>query len=181
MPKTTGDLWQQVISWETLYNSYLEARKGHKFKQEVLDFGSSLEENLTNIHNHLIYKSWEPGPWRQFWVYDPKSRLIQAPPFKDRVVHHALVDTIEPLFERKMIYDSYACRLNKGVHRASARVQQQLRQARRNHGRIYVLQADISKYFPSINHDTLLAVLARTVRDKDVLWLCEQIIRQSGY
>lgn len=181
MPKSCGDLWDDVIEWDNLHLSYLEARKDKRYSTEVLQFASRLEENLFNIQNHLLWGSWTPGPWREFWVTDPKIRLIQAPPFQDRVVHHALVDTIEPLFERKMIFDSYACRKNKGTHGAVQRLQYMLRRARRNWGNVYVLKADISKYFPSINHDRLLQILARTIRDPDVLWLCEQIIKAGGY
>jgi retron-type reverse transcriptase len=181
LPKTYANLWPEIIDWSNLLKSYHEARRGKRYSPEALDFGDRLEENLINIQNHLIWKTWQPGAWREFWVNDPKLRLIQAPPFADRVVHHALVDVIEPHFEGKMIYDSYACRRGKGTHRAVARVQHQLKAAHRNWGRVYVLQADISKYFPSINHDVLLSVLARTIRDQDVLWLCGQIIRNCGY
>lgn len=181
MPKTTNNLWQKINSWDNLHDSYIAARTGHRFKHEVMEFHADLEVNLTNIHNHLTYMTWEPGPYRQFWVYDPKSRLISAPPFCDRVVHHALVDIVEPLFERKMVHHSYACRKGKGIHSAVSNVQKQLRIAQRNWGRVYVLQADISKYFPSINHGVLLHEISRTIRDKDVLWLCTKIIRRSGY
>lgn len=181
MPKTYANLWGRVTNWENLLRSYRAARKGKRYSPETLRFEDRLEENLTNIENHLLWKTWAPAAWRQFWVYDPKSRLIQAPPFKDRVVHHALVDIVEPLFERKMISDSYACRGGKGTHKAAFGLQRQLRAAQRNWGRVYVLQADISKYFPSIDHDVLLATLARTIRDRDVLWLCRQIIKKCGY
>ena len=113
-------------------------------------------------------------------VYEPKARFIQAPPFKDRVVHHALVQVIEPLFERKFIHDSYACRVGKGTIAAVLRTQNFLRRAKAKWRQVYVLKADISKYFPSIQHDHLLRILKRTIRDKDVLWLCEIIIRNCG-
>jgi len=181
MPKTRGGLWDEVVSFDNLYAAFREARKGHIYKPEVLSFQSNLEENLINIQNHLIYQTWEPGPWRQFCVRDPKYRLIQAPCFSDRVVHHALVDVVNPLFERKMIYHSYACRANKGVHGAAAQVQKNTRIAARNWGRSWVLKADISKYFPSIDHNRLLAILPRTLREPQVLWLFEVIIRNSGF
>lgn len=181
MPKTHTDLWNLVVNWDNLLSSYRAAKKGKRYSPEVMRYEERLEENLTNIENHLLWKTWAPSAWRQFWVYDPKSRLIQAPPFSDRVVHHALVDVVEPLFERKMIYDSYACRTGKGTHRAAGRVQRFLRMARHNWGRAYVLQADISKYFPSIDHDILLNTLGRTIRDRNVLWLCRKIITNCGY
>jgi len=145
MPKTYNNLWEQVVIFENLYEAYLEARKGKRYRDEVLLFGSNLEENLINLQNHLLWKSWRPGRFRSFYVYDPKKRLICAPPFQDRVVHHALVRVIDPLFERKFIYDSYACRKGKGTHAAVQRLQSFLRKARRNWDRTYVLKADISK------------------------------------
>jgi len=181
MPKTHGDLWEDITNWDNLYLAYLEARRDKRFSCEALRFAEHLEENLFNIQNHLLWGSWNPGPWREFWVTDPKMRLIQAPSFSDRVVHHALVDRIEPLFERKMIFDSYACRKGKGTHGAVQRLQAMLRKTRRKWGEVYVLKADISKYFPSINHARLQEILARTIRDPNVLWLCKRIIKGGGY
>ena len=179
MPKSVNGLWKEIISFENLLAAHKEARKGKKFKGDVLQFGYNLEENLLNIQNHLIWKSWTPGKHCTFYVYDPKKRLISAPSFEDRVVHHALVRIIEPLFEKKFVFDSYACRKGKGIHAATLRLQSFLRKANKNWRNIYVLKADISKYFPSINRQRLLEILKRTIKDKDVLWLCERIIKQS--
>jgi len=181
MPKTYNKLWGKVISFENLYNAYIEARKGKKYRKEVLEFSYNLEENLIILQNQLYWKMWAPGRYKEFYVYDPKKRLIAAPPFKDRIVHHALVRVIEPLFEKKFIYDSYACRKYKGTHTVVLRLQSFLKRAKRNWESVYVLKADISQYFPSINHDCLLKILSRTIRDKDVLWLCKRIIRYSDY
>ena len=102
--------------------------------------------------------------------------MIQAPPFEDRVVHHALVSIIKPHLENKFIYDSYACRLNKGTHKATFRLQQFLRESKCN----YVLKADIQKYFPSINNVILLDILRNSIKDKHVLWLCATILDTFG-
>ena len=180
MPKTYGDLWPLVTSWDNLYNAYLEARENKRYRPEVLKFTANLEENLINTQNHLYWKSWAPGRWREFIVHEPKARHIQAPSFSDRIVHHALVRVIEPLFERKFIYDSYACRVGKGTIAAVLRTQGFLRQAKTKYNHVYVLKADISKYFPSIQHDHLTRILKRTIRDKDILRLCEIIIHNRG-
>ncbi len=180
MPKTYNKLWDKVIDWENLYQAYLNASKGKRFKKNVLEFNLNLEENLINIQNHLIWKSWMPGRFKHFMVYEPKQRYIQAPQFKDRIVHHALVQVIAPLFEKKFIWHSYACRVGKGNYAAVIRLQAYLREAEKKWGKTYILKADISKYFPSINHNILLRILRRTIRDKDVLWLCDVIIRHCG-
>ena len=180
MPVTTSGLWSQITNFENLYNAYLDARRGKRLRPDVLRFSANIEEHLVNLQNHLLWKSWRPGKQREFIAREPKLRLIQAPPFADRVIHHALVRVIEPLFERKFIYDSYACRAGKGTQAAVARSQHFLRVAKRNHGPgCYVMQADVSRFFASIRHHVLMAEIERTIADQDVLWLWRQII--SGY
>ena len=180
MPKTTNGLWAKLIEFENLYQAFQEARHGKRYRLEVMRFASNLEENLINLQNHLIWKTCAPGKQREFTVFEPKMRMIQAPPFTDRVIHHALVRLVDPLFERKFIPDSFACREGRGTQRAVFRAQHFLRIAKRNWGdKVYVLKADISKYFASIRHDVLMSEVERTISDKDVLWLWRKII--SGY
>lgn len=179
--KTYNNIWKDIIDWGSLYWAYLAARAGKRYAGEVLEFQERLEEKLTVIQNQLIWGQWRPGRWHEFIVHDPKLRLIQAPPFADRIVHHALVDAISPFFEKKFIHDSYACRVGKGFHMATKRTQCFLRCVSKRPGGPYVLKADISKYFPSINHDCLMSILRRTIRDVPVLQLCEVIVRQSGF
>ncbi|MCD6346229.1 MAG: group II intron reverse transcriptase domain-containing protein [Bacteroidales bacterium] len=181
MPKTYNNLWSKITDWDNLYRSFLAAKKGKRYKPGTLRFCAHLEENITNIQNHLLWGSWRPSPWKEFMVYDPKQRLIQAPPFKDRVVHHALVNVLEPLFEKKFIFDSYACRRGKGFHSAVKRVQSFLRKSSEKQGLVYVLKADISKYFQSINHNVLILMLKRTVKDKRTMGLCKIIVRNTGF
>lgn len=180
MPTTTKDLWARLIDFENLYQAFEEARKGKRYRFEVMRFASNLEENLINLQNHLIWHSWQPGRQREFTVFEPKMRMIQAPPFADRVIHHAMARLVEPLFERKFIFDSYACRKDKGTQKAVFRVQHFMQVAKRNWGDgVYVLKADISKYFASIRHDVLMGEVERVIADKDVLWLWRTIT--SGY
>jgi len=113
----------------------------------------------------------------------PKLRLIQAPPFCDRVVHHALVRVIGEAFGKKIIADTYACIKGRGTHAASRRLRdfmQGERAKRRGHP-FFVLKADISKYFPNINHDILMRTIRRTVYDTRTLWLIERIIKSNGF
>jgi retron-type reverse transcriptase len=180
MPKTTNHIFKTIVGFDTLYKSFLSAQKGKRYNPEVMQFKKNLEENLINIQNHLIWGSWKPGRWRRFVVMEPKMRTIDAPPFADRVVHHALVDTVYPLFERKFIEHSYACRKNKGFHAAAGRVQQLLRRTRKNGKPAFVLKADISKYFQSIDHQIALGVIGRTIRDPRVMDLFDLIIRTGG-
>ena len=113
---------------------------------------------------------YQPGRYHSFYIHEPKRRLISAAPFRDRVVHHALCNLIEPIFEHSFIADSYANRVGKGTHRALNRCQEYARQYR------YVLQLDLAQFFPSIDHEILRAELWRKVRDPQVRGLADQII-----
>lgn len=182
MPKTLTGLWAELTSFENLYAAFHGARHGKRYSLDVMRYAASLEENLINLQNHLIWKSWTPGRQREFVVREPKLRAIQAPPFEDRVLHHALVQVVEPLFEQRFIHDSYACRRDKGVQRAVKRTQGFLRVARRNWGDgVYVLKADISRYFASILHPVLMREVERVISDSDVLWLWRQILTGYGH
>ncbi|VEH23141.1 reverse transcriptase/maturase family protein [Bordetella hinzii] len=182
MPRTVNGLWATIISFENLYHAFQDTRLGKRYQHEVMQYATRLEENLTNIQNHLIWKSWTPGPQREFIVREPKMRMIQAPPFADRVVHHALVRVVGPIFDRRFITDSYACREGKGAQRAVMRTQHFLRVARRNWGDgVYVLKADISKYFASIQHRVLMDEVGRVIADRDVIWLWQQILGGYGH
>lgn len=121
MPITHNNLWPQIVNFESLYAGYRAAARNKRFRDSSLHYRLRLEENIINTMNLLLWKQWQPAPFRQFFVHDPKKRLISAPAFRDRVVHHALVRALEPLFERKFIADSYACRKGKGTHAAKPR------------------------------------------------------------
>lgn len=179
MPKTRGSLWGQVTAWENLLAAYRLARRGKRYRCEVLRFTREMEEQLLTIQSELLRDAWRPTPPREFMVRDPKPRLIQAPVFRDRVVHHALHRVAEPLFERKFIHDTYGCRAGKGTHAAAGRVQQLLRRMQRR-GPVYALKADISRYFPSVHQGRLMELLGRTIRDRDTLRLCRRILHGGG-
>ena len=181
MPITHSDLFARIIDFDNLWSAYLAARKGKRYRREVAEFSVNLEENLINIHNHLVWGSWEPGRPRSFTVFEPKRRDIQAPPFADRIVHHALVRVVEPLFERRFIYHSYACRTGKGAQRAVWALQRMLRTAHRNWQTPYVVKADIKSYFASIRHDVLFTAIERVVSCKDTLDLWKRITTEYGH
>lgn len=182
MPRTVNGLWAKLTSFENLYQAFNGARLGKRYHGDVMRYAADVEANIVNLQNHLLWKSWEPGPAREFVVLEPKMRAIKAPPFSDRVLHHALVQVVEPLFERKFIYDSYACRKGKGTQAAVARVQHFLRVAQRNWGRgLYVVKADISRYFASIRHDVLMTEIEKVVSDADVLWLWRRLLAGYGH
>lgn len=136
-------------------------------------FEHRLEDNLLQLRAELQDESYRPCSYESFYIHDPKRRLISAAPFPDRVVHHALCNVIESIFERSFVPDSYANRIGRGTHRALDRCQ---RLARRLP---YVLQCDVRQFFPSVDHAILRRVLAEKIGDSRVLWLIDRIL-ESG-
>jgi RNA-directed DNA polymerase len=171
--KTYKHLYPQVCAWENLYLAWRKARKGKRGRVPAATFEFDLETNLVQLQRELLDKTYRPGAYTSFYIHDPKHRLISAAPFRDRVVHHALCNVIEPLFERRFIYDSYANRVGKGTHRALDRCQHFARHYR------YVLQCDVRQFFPSVDHAVLRATLNRVIADPDVMWLVDRIL-ESG-
>ena len=165
--------FEQLYSWHNLYASWRKAAKGKRGHACVAAFEHRLEENLLELQSELQVRSWRPGPYASFYVHDPKKRLISAAPFRDRVVHHALCNVIEPSFERSFVNDSYANRVGKGTHAALDRLQQFARRFP------YVLSCDIRKFFPSMDHAVLRYPLSMKIDDQRILWLIDQIL-ESG-
>lgn len=113
-----NDLWEQLTSFENLYRAAYRVLRGKRTQVRAGDFFRTLEYNLLRLQRELRAHAYRPGPYRTFWITTPKRRMISAAPFRDRVVHHALINVIEPIFERRFIYHSYACRKERGTHRA---------------------------------------------------------------
>ncbi|WP_034629499.1 RNA-directed DNA polymerase [Desulfotruncus alcoholivorax] len=176
MPKTYTNLFEKIYQFDHLYEAYLMARKNKRNNGEVIEFTANLEENLIEIQNELIYRKYKTGRYREFYVNDPKTRLVAALPFKDRVVHHALCAVIEPIFERAFIYDSYACRNGKGTHAAADRTTYFVRKLQHLYPQIYCLKCDIKQYFPSVNHNILKKIIRKKIACKSTLWLIDEII-----
>ena len=172
--KTYAGLWPRVTSYGNLYEAALRAARGKRRCANVNRFLARLEENCWRLRLELLDKSYTPGPYNTFEITRPKRRMISAASFRDRVVHHALCRVIEPLFDRRFVYDSYANRKAKGTHAAMDRFQEFCRKYR------YLLPCDVRKYFPSIDHEILKVKIRGAVRCKDTLWLSDTIIDHSN-
>jgi RNA-directed DNA polymerase len=171
--KRWKNLYPEICSFANLLDAARKAQRGKRFRPDVYAFHARLEENLLALQRELEACVWQPGGYRDFFVQESKRRLISAAPYRDRVVHHALCNVIEPLFERCFIHDSYACRKGKGTHAAADRYTMFSRKAR------FVLKCDVAGYFPSIDHEVLYEQLARRIADDRALWLCEAVIRSK--
>ncbi len=172
MSKTYKNLFPKIIDSENLLRAFYQAARGKRFRSYVLLFEEDLGINILKLHKALKEKTYRPGEYRFFKIFDPKERIIAAAPFVDRVVHHAFYNIIEPIFDKRFIYSSFACRKGKGTHRGVKRLQLLLKKKETQ----YALKCDISKYFPSINHQKLPLLLSRTIKDKDTIWLLKGII-----
>lgn len=168
--KTYKNLYPQIIAFDNLYLAFKRAARGKRKRVDVARFELDLEDNLFTLQEELETLTYTPGAYRNFQILDPKPRLISAAPFRDRVVHHALCQVIEPIYEARFIQDTYACRRGKGTHATIRRAQQVARRYP------YVLQCDLREFFPSIDHAILQERFARLIRDRRVLWLIEQIL-----
>ena len=168
--KSYKHLYEQVWDWDNLYLAYRKARKGKRGRPPAATFEFDLESNLVTLQQELREKTYRPGAYSSFYIHEPKRRLISAAPFRDRVVHHALCNVIEPIFERSFIFDSYANRIGKGTHAALDRSQEFARRYR------YVLQCDVKQFFPSLDLAILRETLARKIADSDLLWLVDGIL-----
>ena len=118
--ETYRHLYGQLCSFDNLYQAYRAARRGKRSNTLVAGFERFQEEELLKLQTELLSHAYAPGPYHSFYIHEPKRRLISAAPFRDRVSHHALCQVIEPIWERRFVFDSYANRVGKGTHRCLA-------------------------------------------------------------
>ncbi len=171
------NLFDAVISLDNLYGAFLGASQGKRDRREVQEFEYHLETHLWVIRRQLAAGAYQWGAYRRFRIHDPKEREIRAAPFRDRIVHHAVFNVLDPLLRHGFIADTYACIPGRGTHAAVHRYRAFVR-ARRWMG--YRLQGDIKSYFASVDHGTLLALLGRRIGDQRLLALLHSLIRHGG-
>ncbi|KKS18904.1 MAG: Retron-type reverse transcriptase [Parcubacteria group bacterium GW2011_GWC1_41_7] len=167
----------KIIALENLFLAWQEFSKGKTKKQDVQQFAFSLEDHIFQLHRELKDKTYTHQPYYAFFVRDPKLRHIHKATVRDRVLHHALFRLLYPLWDRQFIFDSYSCCVGKGTHKGVLRLRNFIRKATKNHTQLtYALKCDIQKFFDSIGHDMLKALVARRVQNTNVLWLIDQIL-----
>lgn len=174
--QTIKNIFPLIYDFENLFNAYKKAIKCKRYRADVMEYTDRLEENLIELQNELIWKTYSVGRYNIFYVYEPKKRMIMSLQFKDRVAQHAIYSILNPYFEKQFISDSYACRVGKGTHRAVRQLQRWLRKTDRSLKRFYYLKLDISKYFYRVDHEILMGILQRKIADKDLLHVLSVII-----
>jgi hypothetical protein len=171
---THNHLYPEICSFDNLLWAAYRAERGKRMQDTIGRFRTNREAELLELQRELVGKTYRPGPYRETIITRPKTRMISAAPFRDRVVHHALCQVVMPLFERKMIFDLYSNREGKGTHAAIRRAQAYCRQYD------FVLKCDVRKFFPSMDHAVLKATLLKTIACRDTLWLLDTIIDGSN-
>jgi retron-type reverse transcriptase len=177
--KTYKNLYEKIYDFENLYQAYLCARKCKRYRNEVLAFTANLEANLISIQNDLIWQTYRVGHYREFYVYEPKKRLIMALPFRDRVVQWAVFRVINPIFARGYISDSYASIDGRGTQSAVKKIQYWLKLAQKRPQKYYYLKMDVAKFFYRISHEAILKIISRKIADPKVMWLFDTIINSE--
>ncbi len=170
---------EKAFSFEKLLEAHKKCRCSKQHRRETINFELNLSANLVELSKQIMNKTYKFGNYKQFKIYEPKERIIEALSYKDRVVLMALCSNIiEPVFEKRLIYDNVACRKKKGTYFGIKRLEKFLHcyynKFENNNG--YALKCDIRKYFQSINHSILFNKLKKERFDEDVKWILKLII-----
>ena len=187
--RSYNNIYKEIISYKNLILAWKKARKGKTKKDYVIEFEKNLKSNLLGLHYELKNKIYEPRELVHFILRDPKTRKISKSDFRDRVVHHAIVNILEPIFEKIFIYDSSANRKGKGNLFALERFEHFMNKVSRNGDtngwycenqiKGYCLKADIKHYFQEVNREILLSIIRKKIADEEVMWLIKQILNNN--
>lgn len=175
--KTYKHLYDHICEKDNVRRAYQKARLGKRKKFYVRKFEANVDANIKQLHQDLLNETWMPLPYKEFIAYEPKERLIRAPQFRDRIIHHALIRVLESIYDKILIYDTYASRKDKGTHAAVNRLTQFLRRDRDN---AFVFHGDVRKFFDNIDHETLIAILRKKIADERVITLIKKILTNQG-
>lgn len=161
---------EAIAAQENLSLAFCKAARGKRDRPAVRAFTQTLDQNLQQLASAILTAQVPYGDYQAFYIHDPKKRLIHAACFADRILHHALMNLAEPVFERALVSSTYACRVGKGVHRAIAQVQAHVRRYP------WYVKVDVAGYFPSIDHRILFSLLEQRFKGDDFLFLLWRII-----
>jgi len=173
--KRAGDLFTKIVDYDNLCLAHLNARKGKRHYVAVKEVDGDIGFYIRELQSMLLSKRFTTSKYKIFKIYKPKERTIyKLPYFSDRIVHHAAMQILQPIWDNTFIYDSYAATPGKGIHAGYYRLRDFLRDKENTK---YCLKMDIQKFYPSINHTILLNEVRRKIKCKDTLWLLENVIR----
>ena len=182
MPKKIKNTFYKKLTFEKLYLAHKRARNHKTYKADVVKFEIDLERNLTILLNDITNNTYKVGKYKEFRIYEPKERIIQALPYRDRIVHQQYVEEfIKPYILPRFINTNFACLENKGTHKAVEQLQNYMRIFKRNYGDFWILKCDISKFFYNIDKNILFDILSKYIIDKKLLDFTHLLIFDSTY
>jgi len=171
------NIYNEICDIQNLIHAWLKARKGKTKKFYVIEFEKNLRENLLNLHEELKSQTYFPKPLETFILRDPKTRKISKADFRDRIVHHALIKVLEPIFDKTFIYDSCANRIGKGTLFAVKRFEKFQRKVTNNlTSEAFCLKADVKHYFQEVDREILLQIIEKKIADDKVVGLINLIL-----
>ena len=177
MPKTIRNVYYKNLTYEKLLKAHLDARKGKGSRKEIILFNLKQEDYIKYLLERLENKTYKHGGYTVFYVTEPKLRKIEKSKYMDRIVHRWLVDNIlKPYFIPRFIQTTYACIEGRGMHKACLDMQKMMKHCTRIWNNYYILKMDIAKYFDNIDKKILLDILEKRIKDKDVMWLINEIL-----
>lgn len=170
--------FEKIVEFENLYEAYKSAKRGSKQNRNIVRFMVNPLYNIDVLRNQLINKNYKVSPYNSFYIYEPKKRLVQSAAFKDKVIQHCLCDNVLiPVLEKRFINNNFAGRKGRGTHYGLNILKYHMFEFYKENGMDgYILKADISKFFYSIDHNILKQKLRCYFDDEDMLWLCDLII-----
>lgn len=172
--KRLTNLYDKIINVENLTEADRIAQKGKTKQYGVVLHNNNKEANIMKLHDMLKSKTYQTSRYDIFKVYEPKEREVyRLPYFPDRITHHAIMRVLEPIFVATYTADTYSCIKKRGIHAASFALRKALKDQSET---VYCLKLDVKKFYPSINHDVLKGLLRRKFKDKDLIWLLDEII-----
>ena len=173
--KRIGNLYQKIISVENLREADEKARKGKIKTYGVKVHDKNREANIQSLHEALLTKTFKTSAYDIFTIYEPKERLIyRLPYYPDRIVHHAIMNILEPILVRTFTHNTFSCVKGRGIEGCARYVDRIFEKYKGKP--MYCLKIDIKKYYPSIDHDVMKRIVRRKIKDKDLLWLLDEII-----
>jgi len=177
MAITYSNLYSQLCSYDNLLLAFKKAKKRKSRKPYVLEFEANLEDNLKQLQWELQHETYLPTPLKTFIIHEPKTRKISKSHFRDRIIHHAICNIIEPIFQKTFIYDSFANQKGKGTHVALKRFDYFKRKASKNNTEsCYFLKADVKHYFDTVDQEVLIEIISAKIKDERVISLIRKIL-----
>lgn len=172
--KRINNLYQKIYSLDNLRLADERARRGKRHSYGVRFHDLNREKNILELHHTLKNKTFKTSPYEVFKIYEPKEREIyRLPYFPDRIMHHAVMNILEPVWMGIFTADTYSCIKGRGIHSCGEKLKRDLQDV---NGTKYCLKIDIRKFYPTVDHDILKSILARKIKDKDLLWLLGEVI-----